>query len=69
MESKNLKFVAKIQWSWKEIVLKQLRQTIHVFDSFDFNFLGCEAMNINVFNLFNNSAAYDLCEQNVSFYL
>ena len=69
MASKNLKFIAKIQWSWKEIVLKWLGQTVLVFDSFDFNFLGCEAMNINVFNLFNNFTAYDLCEQNVGFYL
>ena len=39
------------------------------FDSFVFNLLGCEAMDINVFNLFNNFAMYEICEQNVGFYL
>ena len=70
MASKNLKFVAKkVQWSWTEFVLKRLGQIVLVFDSFDFNLLGCEAMDINEFNLFNNLTAYDLCEQNVGFYL
>ena len=58
-----------MQWSWKEIVLTWLGQTVLDFDEFDFNLLGCEAMDINEFNLFNNLTAYDLCEQNVGFYL
>ena len=69
LASKNLKFVAKIQWSWKEIVLTQLGQIVLDFDKFDLNFPGCEATDINEFNLFNNLTVYDLCEQNVSIYL
>ena len=69
MVSKNVKFVAKIQWSWKEIVLNQMGQSVLIFDRFDLNLLGCEAMYIYVFNLFNNFATYDFCEQIWRIYL
>ena len=52
-----------MQWSWKEIILNQMGQNDLVFDPFDWDVLNCEAMYINVFNLFNNFAVYDLCEQ------
>ena len=69
MAFKNLGFVKKIQWIWKKFVLTQLGQIVLDFDKFDFKILGCEAMDINEFNLFNNLTAYNLCVQNVGFYL
>ena len=63
MASKNDKFIAKVQWSWKELILNQMGQNVLVFDCFDWDMLCCEAMDIKVFNLFNNFAVYDLCEQ------
>ena len=38
-------------------------QNVLVFEHFDGDTLSCEAMYIDVFNLFYNSAVYDLCEQ------
>ena len=43
-----------MQWSWKEIILYQMGQNDLVFDHFDWDFAHCEAMDIYVFNLFNN---------------
>ena len=52
-----------MQWSWKKIILNQMGQNDLAFDCFDWDFACCEAMDIYVFNLFNNFDEYDLCEQ------
>ena len=61
--SKMLNLQQEIQWSWKEIILKQRGQNDLVFDHFDWDFARCEAMDIYVFDLFKNFDEYDLCEQ------
>ena len=43
-----------MQWSWKEIILNQMGQNDLVFDHFDWDCACCGAMDIYVFNLFNN---------------
>ena len=58
-----------MQWFWKKFVLTWLGQIVLDFDKFDLNFPGCEAMDINEFNLFNNLTTYDFCVQNFGFYL
>ena len=61
--SKMLNLQQEMQWSWKEIILNQMGQNDLVFDHFDWDFACCEAMDIYVFQLFNNFTVYDLCEQ------
>ena len=35
--SKSVKFMAKEQWSWKELILNQMGQNVLVFDHFDWD--------------------------------
>ena len=65
----NLEFVPKSTVVLKWICFEWLGQTVLDFDRFDCKILGCEAMDMNEFNLFNNLTAYDFCVQNVGFYL
>ena len=51
----------------KEIDFKRLRQIVLGFDKFGLEIPGCEAMDMNKFNLLNNLIAYDFCEQNSRF--
>ena len=53
----------------KEIDFESLRQIVLDFDKFDLKIPGCEAMDINEFNLFNNLIMYDFVNKILGFYL
>ena len=53
----------------KEICFETIGTNCPCFDKFDLTFPGCGPMDTNEFNLFNNLTMYDLCDQNVGFYL
>ena len=63
----NLPMASKNAMVLKEINFERLGQIVLDFDKFDLKIPGCEAMDMNKFNLLNNLIAYDFCEQNSRF--
>ena len=51
----------------KEIYFERLGPIVLDFDEFGLEIPGCEAMDMNKFNLLNNLIAYDFCVQNSRF--
>ena len=65
--AQNLPMASKNAMVLKEINFERLGQIVLDFDEFVLNMLGCEAMDMNEFNLSNNLITYDFCEQNSRF--